>query len=465
MTAEDKTTREKYFAETFRGVGQLMHLLQDMSVPAHVRNDSHLLGDGYEKWCTTDKLDDVKNTPKYFSPSGITFLISDLFDTGQYVGTNPEITTTSNNIGLAEYTNANFFSDDTIIYANFTYPQINSNNRHYKQHKGPSGTDDDREYYLKSCSENYCETNPDKDYQGYLLAAVDYFDYWRQINALPENEYPVTPCLDINIFYDYSRFLISRAIGYSSQVLSYFFRGKMDMTEDMEISKKYKFFGALGEMTGDESDFEETKSLSHGDLVFNSSGDCLTPWFRYDRYFIPPWQHHTWSSWGMKGEPVAWTEMREWIGNRNWFGSSLDGKYGHYAIADVTMYHFVPLTFAALADPVNNPQVTYQGDNQSYYGVLQAYIDGAKIPLNEWNDYYFNNHLVYSWTPADHRTVFVQAQALYCPDGINGIDFVAAGPNSILSEHIKSATEATYTANGVPANEMRNCWVSVDIVK
>lgn len=39
LTYSDKTTRENYYALTFQGVGQLMHLVQDMSVPAHTRND------------------------------------------------------------------------------------------------------------------------------------------------------------------------------------------------------------------------------------------------------------------------------------------------------------------------------------------------------------------------------------------------------------------------------------------
>jgi hypothetical protein len=41
LTAKDLVTRNTNFAETFRGLGQLMHLVQDMSVPEHARNDGH----------------------------------------------------------------------------------------------------------------------------------------------------------------------------------------------------------------------------------------------------------------------------------------------------------------------------------------------------------------------------------------------------------------------------------------
>jgi hypothetical protein len=37
LTSTDEATRQEYFAMTFRGVGQQMHLLEDMAVPEHVR--------------------------------------------------------------------------------------------------------------------------------------------------------------------------------------------------------------------------------------------------------------------------------------------------------------------------------------------------------------------------------------------------------------------------------------------
>ncbi len=42
--------REFYYGETFRGLGQLMHLVEDMSVPAHTRNDWHPINESYESW-------------------------------------------------------------------------------------------------------------------------------------------------------------------------------------------------------------------------------------------------------------------------------------------------------------------------------------------------------------------------------------------------------------------------------
>ena len=50
LTALDKLTRETNYAETFRALGQVMHLVQDMSVPEHTRNNGHYFGYDYESW-------------------------------------------------------------------------------------------------------------------------------------------------------------------------------------------------------------------------------------------------------------------------------------------------------------------------------------------------------------------------------------------------------------------------------
>jgi hypothetical protein len=43
------TGSEEYYAITFRALGQLMHLVSDAAVPAHVRNDPHPFVQPYEK--------------------------------------------------------------------------------------------------------------------------------------------------------------------------------------------------------------------------------------------------------------------------------------------------------------------------------------------------------------------------------------------------------------------------------
>jgi len=54
LTATDEDSRNSNFANCFRSIGQVMHLLQDMSVPAHVRDDSHAIGNIYEIWVNNE---------------------------------------------------------------------------------------------------------------------------------------------------------------------------------------------------------------------------------------------------------------------------------------------------------------------------------------------------------------------------------------------------------------------------
>jgi hypothetical protein len=130
LASPDVNTRNTNFADTFRGLGQLMHLVQDMSVPEHTRDDGHY-ADAYEEWITDSSYSgDAKRRalltnafahavffdmtalaqPSVFG-SDAPVSIANLFDTNRYDKTNPEVTI-EQNIGLAEYTNANFISPE-----------------------------------------------------------------------------------------------------------------------------------------------------------------------------------------------------------------------------------------------------------------------------------------------------------------------------------------------------------------
>jgi hypothetical protein len=125
LTATTKTSATA-LASTFRAVGQVMHLVEDASVPAHVRNDAHppvISGYHYETWARAnqDGLDTSPLRPSLNLTGAIpdeenkTYVpIYKLFDSDQYTGDNPGITD-SLSVGIAEYTNAHFFSDDTIF--------------------------------------------------------------------------------------------------------------------------------------------------------------------------------------------------------------------------------------------------------------------------------------------------------------------------------------------------------------
>jgi hypothetical protein len=253
LTSTTESEQDNYFAKTFRGLGQLMHLVTDMSVPEHTRDDGHYLGvlpfyEHYEKWVAGKDKDknpnvdilpelgvieikDTQITPEslicydpVFLPSESQFpeapvLIANLFDTNQYVnGGNPAITLhdpDSNiaTIGLSEYTNANFLSPGTIFTSNFPYPNKEdcilavdqSNNRLYLSNAG-GGEQVDH------------------------LAVVSFLYLWRTTH-FPQYGLLFLPVgLDSFCYEEYAVNLIPRAVGYSAALLDYFFRGKMDVT-------------------------------------------------------------------------------------------------------------------------------------------------------------------------------------------------------------------------------------------
>lgn len=83
--------------EAFLALGHILHLLEDMTVPAHTRDDAHPEGDPYENWAR-DNFKTVSASPIYFNN------LNEYFDY------------------LANYSNNNFYSQDTIWSQRYLKP-------------------------------------------------------------------------------------------------------------------------------------------------------------------------------------------------------------------------------------------------------------------------------------------------------------------------------------------------------
>jgi hypothetical protein len=83
--------RNKNFRRAYEGIGHILHLIQDMSVPAHTRNDPHAAGDPYEGWA--QKYGSVSGN---VASAGALTSVDEAFD------------------AVASYSHYNFFSKDTI---------------------------------------------------------------------------------------------------------------------------------------------------------------------------------------------------------------------------------------------------------------------------------------------------------------------------------------------------------------
>ncbi|PIP73998.1 MAG: hypothetical protein COW88_00275 [Candidatus Lloydbacteria bacterium CG22_combo_CG10-13_8_21_14_all_47_15] len=96
-----------------RGLGHILHLIEDMTVPPHVRDDAHPpafdFGSPYEKWTarfTPENTDIAMNLIAAQRKPIILPTLSDYFDV------------------IAHFTNENFFSKDTIFDEKYNQPNI-----------------------------------------------------------------------------------------------------------------------------------------------------------------------------------------------------------------------------------------------------------------------------------------------------------------------------------------------------
>lgn len=216
LTSIEKAPRDTNFANTFRGLGQLMHLLEDMSVPEHARNSFHPSG-GYEKW-VLDNVMDGKRPIQGYTPmfsqffTGTTLSFASFFDTNQYNGDNPAITL-SYTAGLSEFSNANFLTSNTIFSPDFPHPKKENTNAAKVEVIAEDG-EKDWTYYVYPNGQNY------------KLAAYSYFTNNPLLFFLSDTwKYH----LDDNVYEDYANELLPRAIGYTSGLLKNFFRGNIDL--------------------------------------------------------------------------------------------------------------------------------------------------------------------------------------------------------------------------------------------
>jgi len=280
LTSSSEASRDDSFAKMFEGLGHLLHLVQDSASPPHVRNDAHILEgagliSGLETWSN--------NNPDLISLYASPLLpavdlnvsvggyepITQFFDTDQYQGLNPS---TSTALGLAEYTNANFASEDTIFTENF-----DSTDNHYF----PFPRKVDTEKYDEDIGGGKYRTYFRKIGNGEILEhfavagrLYQYLSFWPAIQR-----YFIS--LDAQCHEEYAQKLISRAVGYSVGLLNYFFRGEIDLVPDNETGSGYVIVNNTEEdMEGtfeiyydnaDDNADEERQLLWNGDFTIGTA--------------------------------------------------------------------------------------------------------------------------------------------------------------------------------------------------
>ncbi len=253
LTATSNDAREEYFAQTFQTLGQVLHLLQDMAVPAHVRNDftAHLgfqkmgksspnkwFGNTYE-WLLKDKTliaSALANVQPIEFPTNK--ILTSFWDADTYNGSNPSV---GDDQGLAEYTNANFFSESTI-FAELKDPD----DIHYFPRPARADTNAQEQEMRAAAMEVTAEDGLrekvlfiTKDNDDYKMAAYSFLKKWVNYQIIDNGYIPQEVSgyiydwqynLNDEVYKDYAKKLLPRAVGYSAGLVNYFFRGQMETT-------------------------------------------------------------------------------------------------------------------------------------------------------------------------------------------------------------------------------------------
>src|SRR5574337_397641 len=271
LTCSADSERQANFAQMFEGLGHQLHLLQDSGQPDHVRNDAHpadggglvmgletwsktkfatvaALKDFFQQFALTPQMPTISTNPssytldssyytKNLAPSAL------FIDTDQYNGTAPSMSLSQ---GLAEYTNANFVSDDTI----FT-ETLSPDDRHYFPYPRKTSTNIQELQNQTLLPETIIAEDGVAEPSFYIKKNADgeMIDHFVKPRYFTNNVYSVvggggylynrTFYRDEKCHEDYAQKLIPRAVGYSAGLLNYFFRGKIDMTSDPDNPGKY----------------------------------------------------------------------------------------------------------------------------------------------------------------------------------------------------------------------------------
>lgn len=244
LTLLEKTERYRYFGRTFQTLGHVIHHLQDMAQPQHVRNDMHLDFEFtdpnlpienpslYEHYTKNIPIGQYAGSLDYNFNTARKFWISDplgpIADYGK---------------GISEFTNRNFVSAGTnfrsrgrqvIPHDDYPLaPQFDENTElviDIKQLLPNTLLEGKLIFYGNQVHDRYTgslDFNP-------LATTVSIFDADLSRYRCPPGTDPqlIDTCrlFTLNRFnFDSAlAFLIPRAIGYSAGLIDYFFRGKLD---------------------------------------------------------------------------------------------------------------------------------------------------------------------------------------------------------------------------------------------
>lgn len=222
LTQTNHSVRDENMALTFRSIGHVMHLIQDLAQPQHTRGDSHGTGSLYEQFTNSNR----KSLQfQGYAPVNVSVPI-DLWHTGD-------------NKGLADYSNRGFVtagtnfrgtSDNILPAANFALPDGANASIEKRQITdldmlGPAGAGQplvgEIQFVTTSVSDEYGGSQAVRS----RASSLSLFD--AELKSIGANMVFTQNRFN---FVDAQKLLIPRAVGYSAGLINFFFRGKMEIS-------------------------------------------------------------------------------------------------------------------------------------------------------------------------------------------------------------------------------------------
>jgi hypothetical protein len=256
--AKTKEERDRYWATSVRALGDIVHLIQDMAVPHHTRNDPHsgscfpaVSGHAsvFENYieARATQSQDTKERTQALDPTFTAFpnldygnypvprfvKYADIFSTAPRDGV-------EGGFGLADYSNRGFFSAGTNLGDN-DFPQPPNDRHQFAEQVVNVDSDTKTSYLLDGVFDTL---NPG-------LRALDVPKTKEGVWYEPLLEFADTGVaekfgysLDQRIYDAQAGLLIPRAVAYSAGLIDYFFRGRLEAVDptftDEGVSLKVK---------------------------------------------------------------------------------------------------------------------------------------------------------------------------------------------------------------------------------
>jgi hypothetical protein len=212
LTKPSNTERKANLARMFRTLGDVIHVVQDMAQPQHTRNDGH----GFPKSAYEVYVDNHTGSLPYTGTPIPTF------STAREYFTN--LAQFSNNNFVTVGTNFQLLGGQAVAGASYSLPAPWMSTDVPVQTLNPPASNDILALCGTStpCVMTFYSTN--KDVYNERASALSIFDqYLGDPGIFTLNSYTFNSAIP---------FLIPQAVSYSAGVLDYFFRGKLDVSQD-----------------------------------------------------------------------------------------------------------------------------------------------------------------------------------------------------------------------------------------